>query len=194
MRQCPHWLHIRAQNTRHRPWTGAAKPRCRDCIRLPAPQDLGKSERKWFPSELFHAEVTRKKDLSGPTEGSGSVFSTSNRNISPPLGRNTHSVRAAWPFAKHVREQMFQAQGTARGPDALEGSGRTGPLAGWLPAASRAYFLVQRNESGLLLASPGPARCPPRRSLRPAQAWCQKPQNVSWVEGARTRVTGSVPH
>lgn len=62
-----------------------------------------------------------------------------------------------WPFKKHVREQILQVQATTLRLWALTHrsvQGRTGPLAVWFPAASRAYFLVQRKESGLLLASP----------------------------------------
>lgn len=84
-------------------------------------------ERKWFPSELFSAAVARKKDPSGPTEGWGFVFSTSNLSISPPFGRSTNSVRAAWPFTKHVREQIIQVQGTTRGPDTQEAQAEQGP-------------------------------------------------------------------
>ena len=150
--------------------------------------------RKGFPSEVFNAETARKKNHLEPIKGSGFVFSASNLSISPPFGRSTNSVRTTWPFIKHVRGKFSKYRALPGALTHRRTLGRTGSLAGWLPAASRAYFLVQTKESGLLLASSGPACCLHHRSLRPAQAWCQKPQNISWEEGMKTRVTGFVPY
>lgn len=92
-----------------------------------SPAGLRKVGEKAVPFRALQCRGGKEKGSFRACRRSGFVFSTSNLSISPPFGRSTNRVRAAWPFTKHVREQILQVQGTTLGPDTREAQAEQGP-------------------------------------------------------------------